>query len=273
MQAQATKLWALVLDRQELDPVELAAAIEEQAAAELLDFRTRLLIRDSVDALENYWGRRGVAAWLSERPVGRRIEAIRKEALGNRGFPSLAGRIMETTKPEAIQQFFRELGVQLHQPVRVSVGGSAALIIPGYLARRTEDIDVVDEVPSELRSQHRLLDQLRQRYHLQLAHFQSHYLPSGWECRVHSLESFGRLQVFLVDVYDVFLSKLFSIREKDRDDLRVLAPQLDRETLIRRLQGTTAGLLAAEGFRQQAENNWYIIFGQSLPSQTPRTGD
>jgi hypothetical protein len=72
--------------------------------------------------------------------------------------------------------------------------------------------------------------------------------------------------VSLVDAYDVFLGKLFSARMKDRDDLRMLAPQLDKETIMRRWRDTTQDLLAAPGLREQAEQNWYIIYGESLPS-------
>ena len=42
--------------------------------------------------------------------------------------------------------------------------------------------------------------------------------------------------MFLLDVYDVFLSKLFSVREKDRDDLRVLIPQLSKDVLVRKFK-------------------------------------
>ena len=173
---------------------------------------------------------------------------------------------METTRPEQVREFFRELGMHLHRPVRLYIGGSIALILPGYLSRPTEDVDVVDEVPAELRSQRELLNDLEKRFALQLAHFQSHYLPMGWQQRVHSLESFGSLQVYLVDVYDVFLSKLFSIRTKDRDDLRMLKPQLDKETLARRLKETTGSMLAAPPLRQRAADNWYILYGEPLPT-------
>ena len=69
---------------------------------------------------------------------------------------------------------------------------------------------------------------------------QSHYFPSGWQNRAHSLEPFGRLQVLLVDVYDVFLSKLFSARIKDLEDLLVLAPQLDKDDLVEKLKDHAA---------------------------------
>jgi hypothetical protein len=70
--------------------------------------------------------------------------------------------------------------------------------------------------------------------------------------------------VYLVDVHDVFLSKLFSNRDKDLDDMRLLTPQLDKATLVQRLQATTASLLAEEALRRRAEQNWHILFGAAL---------
>ena len=106
---------------------------------------------------------------------------------------------------------------------------------------------------------------LAARYGLNLTHFQRHYLPSGWEHRLHYHDTYGELQVYLVDVYDVFLSKLFSQRDKDRADLRLLLPSLERETIVRRLREHCAGLLAEERLRQAAEHNWYILTGETLP--------
>lgn len=173
---------------------------------------------------------------------------------------------MEKTDPETVRQLLRELSTHFRDKVQIQVGGAIALIMPGYLSRATEDIDVVNEVPSEIRSQHKLLEGLRKRYGLLVGHFQEHYLPSGWRDRLHYLEGFGNLQVYLVDVYDVFLSKLFGIREKDRDDLRVLVPQLEKEVLVRRLKDTTQSMLASPDLRERAERNWYILFGESLPT-------
>jgi hypothetical protein len=266
MSVQSKDLWSLVLERQQIDPEELAEAVQAEASHPELDFRTRLLIRDSIEALRRYWGRDRCQVWLAGSPMGPRIGAILGEPLGKPGFPSLKRRLMETTKPDDLRAYLRELGTSLDKTVQVNVGGSAALILPGLLARRTEDVDVVDEVPTELRAQHRLLNQLKQRYNLYIAHFQSHYLPTGWEQRVHSLEPFGRLRVFLVDPYDVCLSKLFSARAKDLDDLRAVTPQLDKEVLIDRLRRSTASLRACESLLKAAEKNWYILYGESLPA-------
>jgi hypothetical protein len=260
------ELWELVWGKPHIDPRALAAAIEgEILRPGPLDFRTRLLIRDSITALERFWGTDRLEAWLRGSHSREAIERIRHESPGPAGFPFLQEALVQATDPETVRQFLRELGVRLYHPIRLAIGGSIALILPGYLQRATQAIDVVDEVPAELREQHALLADLAQRYGLQLTHFQSHYLPTGWQARLHTLEPFGKLQAALVDVYDVFLSKLFSARTKDLDDLRLLLPGLDRAVIAQRLHDGCAPLLAEPALRQQAEQNWYILTGEALP--------
>jgi hypothetical protein len=259
-------LWDLVWGKPEIDPCLLSEAVERAAAVPDLDFRTRVLIRDSVLALEQHWGPARMHTWLKRSPASSRIAAIRSEDLGEPGFPFLKETLMDPTESQSVRQYLRELGTHLHRPVRMDIGGSIALILPGYLSRSTGDIAVVDEVPPEVRSQRALLDQLAQRYGLLLTHFQSHFLPSGWQTRVHSLEPFGNLQVSLVDVYDVFLGKLFSNRRKDLDDCRLLLPGLDRETLVTRFRDTTGAFQREETLRQSAARNWYILTGEALPT-------
>ncbi len=173
---------------------------------------------------------------------------------------------MEPVRSETIVQFLRELGSHLpeDEPIAVALGGSAALILEGGLSRHTEDIDFVDEVPVQLRSDHEMLHDLTLRYGLRLAHFQSHYLPEGWEMRCRRFGTFRGLVVSLVDVHDIWLSKLFSNRTKDRDDLRVLSPRLDRSVILDRLKHSGGRLLADARLRQNAANNWYVIFGEGL---------
>lgn len=266
MRVQNKDLWSLAIGPPEVDPDDLAEAIEHQAARDKLDFRTRLLIRDSVEALRKHWGQQRVSAWLSGCTIGARVNSICRENLGEPGFSSLIERVMEKTDPEDIRHYLRELGTEIHQQIRLDIGGAAALLLPGYIVRNTTDIDVVNEVPAEVRSLHRKLAELKKRYGLELGHFQSHYLPSGWQQRVHSQGSFGQFLVYLVDVYDVFLGKLFSSRPKDLDDLRALLPQLEKDRLVRKLKETTGPMQAAPDLRQKAEKNWYILFGEPLPS-------
>jgi hypothetical protein len=266
MSLETLDLWSLVRGRPQLDPRDLAAAVVTQAAEEPLDYRTRLLIRDSVDALRSYWGAERVERWLADCPVQERITTACEVEDERVGFPSIRKRLMDKTEPETIEQYFRALSRAVHKNLRLSVGGSIALISPGLLVRHTEDIDVVDEVPQELRQQYQLLEDLQRRHGLLLAHFQQHYLPSGWSNRLQYHDSYGDLHVYFVDPIDIFLGKLTSIRAKDLDDLSVLAPQLDKATVVQRLKDTMQSALAAESMKERANKNWYVLFGEELPT-------
>jgi hypothetical protein len=265
MALQTLDLWNLVQDRPQIDPNDLADAVVTQVAEEALDYRTRLLIRDSIEALRHFWGSKKLDAWLAQCPFKERMRFICQEEFEKIGFPSLQRRIMDKTKPERVRQFFELVGQQLQHPVRVYVAGSIALILPGFLSRRTEDVGVVGEVPDEIRKNHALTDQLEKTFGLHFGHVQTHYFPMGWQDRAHSLDYFGGLQVFLLDVYDVFLSKLFSARLKDQEDLLVLAPQLEKAVLIEKLKTNASSFLAAPRLLQLAEGNWRILYGEVLP--------
>jgi len=259
-------LWSLALDQRWIDSNELANAVEEQAGSGPLDFRTRLLIRDSLSALKGHWGSSRLQNWLGKSNRRKVLEGIWGEDLGPPGFSRIIQRIMEPTRPENVLQLLRELGTSLRSPDAITVGGSIALILAKVLNRHTEDIDVVDEVPVQIRSQHEMLNELARRYGLGLTHFQSHYLPTNWESRLHWLEKFGQLEVRLVDPKDIFLSKLFSKREKDRDDLRVLAGQLDKSAVTQLLLDCGQSLRGEAELETNAQNNWYILYGESLPA-------
>lgn len=266
MATQTLDLWSLVLDFPQVDPHDLAEAVCQQAGERDLDYRTRLLIRDSVDALKFYWGEARTARWLADAPTAQAIQAICNNQYEEIGFPTLRRRLMDKTRAERVRQFFEEAGRSLRHPVRIYVGGSIALIMPGYVNRRTDDVDVVGEVPKELRENYALMDALKDRYALYFGHVQPHYFAKGWQDRAHWLDTFEELQVYLLDVYDVFLSKLFSMRDKDRDDLRVLIPQIDKDVLVRKFRELAGDFLAAERLKDIATSNWKILFGEALPS-------
>jgi hypothetical protein len=266
MSTQALDLWSLVRKRPQIDPGDLAEAVREQSREEELDYRTRLLVRDSIEALRDFWGPSRLERWLDGSPEGGRIRDICREPFEEVGFPSIRRRLMDKTEPDEVRQFLEHLGRHLHKGVRIYVDGSVALILQSYLARHTDAIDVVGEVPREIREDHQLVQSLQDSYGLHLGHVQPHYFPKGWQDRAHSLAPFGRLQVFLLDVYDVFLGKLLSARLKDMEDLRVLKPQIDKDTLARKLRETGADFLEAPRLKQLAEDNWRILFGEDLPS-------
>lgn len=179
-------------------------------------------------------------------------------------FPSLSLRIGSVMKKSTIQQYLRELGLQLLHPARAVIGGSSALILQDLLSRNTEDIDLVDEVPKPIRELHQWKARAKERYGLFIAHFQSHYLPAGWADRLHSLGSFGKLETFVVDPVDIFVGKLFSNREKDLDDLRALSASLSRERIDSRL-ASASSLRADADLAEQARRNYYIVYGDEIP--------
>ncbi len=260
-----SRLWELVWGRPEVDPASLAYAIEQEARGRELDQRTMQLIAEGTQALESYWGAERVAEWLNGCTVRQEIESIRKKEFQSQGFPTLKDRLMEKFDLETLYEFLRELGSVLREPVTLRIGGSIALIQNGLLERATEDVDVVDEIPDEIRAQNVLLDRLKKRYGIYIAHFQSHYLPEGWQARLHDGGTFGQIKVLYVDPYDIAVGKLFSRREKDRDDLRMLKRQFEKEELVKRLETSCTIMLQDPGLKANAETNWYVLFGEKLP--------
>ena len=59
---------------------------------------------------------------------------------------------------------------------------------------------------------------------------------------------------------------MLSAVERQCDDLRMLRPALDRTAIEYRLKTSAGALLADEGRRADAEQNWYIVFGDALPT-------
>ena len=266
--AAAPSLWGFAWGHPQIDPSVLASAIDAQASEPDLDFRTRLLIRDSTEGLRGVWEPSRWNQWLDKCRCRHVIEQILHEPLGPPGFDFEPERLMPATDPEKVRMFFRKLGSELDRPTSISIGGAIALIMTGYLSRATSDIDVVDEVPESIRSRHDLLAELRRTYGLHLGHFASHYLPDGWSSRLRSLGHFGSLRVDVVDPIDVVLGKFHSLRAKDHADLVTLKGRLDRDELIRRLPTTTA-LRADDRLRVAAEKNWYVLYGEPLPGIDP----
>lgn len=241
-----SRLWDLVSNRQRIEPAELQEAIAEQLKTGDLDYRTRLLIHESAQLLRDKFS-------VEFEPPG--LPPIQSKP----GFPSLGWKVGPVTKPDTIKKFLRELGRGLSGPTEIVIGGSSSLILQGLLIRNTEDVDVVDEVPPALRNLRSVQSDLH------IAHFQSHFLPDGWELRQISLGDFGHLRVYLVDGLDIYLGKIFSAREKDQADLTYLQPRFEKERVLRHLQQCGKRLAGDPKLRQAADDNWYIQYGDKLP--------
>ncbi len=132
MAVKTLDLWTLTRGRPQIDPNDLAEAIAVQAAETDLDYRTRLLIRDSVEALKKHWGQMKWQEWLAGCAHKDKVEVICRDEFDKVGFPSLGRRLMEKTDPDLIRKFLDHLGRTLRQETRIYVAGSGALILPGF---------------------------------------------------------------------------------------------------------------------------------------------
>jgi hypothetical protein len=257
--------WRLVWGQPYIDCNTLAAAIVSDLQCNPQpDYRTRLLVRDAVQAILWFWGAAKFQRWLAASPVRERLRAILKEQFPETGFPSIRRRLVNSIGENEVKQIFTLLGQSVHERIEVYVAGSVPTLIEGLTARSTEDIDIVDEVPVEIRRQRAVLRKIENDYGLRLGHVQSHFLPSGWRQRRRFLGDFGGLRVCLVDAYDIFVRKLSSKQQKHKDDLRALAAKLDKQTARRRLFHAGRAFLDDPRLRSQIEANWQFIYQEPL---------
>jgi hypothetical protein len=268
-------LWNL-LAAPTIDPAALARAIERALAEPELDWRTLQLVKEGWQALEEFADRTSLS--LDAYLVKQRVDDVRQTiqariavvARSHREvkFPSLKERLVHHLSPATVRQFLRELGIAITQPVAITIGGAASLILRGLLSRATEDVDLVDEVPVEIREERQVLHDLSSRYGLRITHFQSHYLPLGWETRTSDFGTFGKIHVRLVDPYDIIAGKVFSARPKDLDDFRLLSLSLDKEQLGQRVAQGLSSLYSNDKHRHQAMRNWYVVYGEDSVSES-----
>lgn len=265
----ALSLWNL-LARPTIDPATLARAIETVIVEPNLDWRTLQLVKEGWEALEQSIEPGMLNDYLVKRTSIQLAEVIRariNDASNSHcdvKFPSLKERLMPHLSPMTIRQFLRELGSAIAQPATITVGGAASLVLRGLLSRATEDVDVVDELPAEIRDEQEILQELSARYGLRMTHFQSHYLPPDWESRTIDFGTFGKIQVRLVDALDIIAGKVYSARPKDLDDFRVLSLNLNKEELRHRVLQGSSSLASSDQVRRQAITNWYIVYGDDL---------
>ncbi len=262
--------WRLVWGQPYIDSQTLAVAIEQDLERNICpDFRTRLLVRDAAVAIRAFWGARKFARWIAVSPVGQQIRAILQEDLGDPGFPAIRKRLVDSIGSAQIRQIFDMLGRRIHEPLEVHIAGSIPTLIKGLTSRPTAAIDFVDEVPLEIRRQRAVLRKIELEFGLTLGHVQAHYLPANWESRRHWLDDFGRLRVYVVDEYDIFVSKLSSKLQKHQNDLPVLALKLDKDNARRRLITDGKAFLDDPKLNPQIDENWRFIFQEPLYVEQP----
>jgi hypothetical protein len=268
MRQSKQDIWSLIRSGGAIDAQCLLEALVQAGSSLDADTRSRMLRRDVMAALMDYWGAAHLRRRLRWSGADELFDAAFAQAPARQegAFTTLRERLVNATNPDSLLQMLRELGTKITAPTSVTIGGSLTLMLDSLIARATDDADIVDEIPAPLRQEHALLDELTQRYGLKLTHFQSHYLPDGWRQRTRSLGRFGKIDAFVVDSLDVLAGKLFSKRTKDLDDIRAAWPLIDQSNFRDRLLHSTNSFRSDPDLVGAAQRNWYIITGeQNLP--------
>jgi len=259
--------WTLVWGQPYIDAEQLIAAIEKDLNIDLQpDFRKRLLVRDAARAVRSFWGSDKFLQRLEQSPAKEQIQMIMEESLGKQGYRYIRRRLVTSIHRDQVEQVFQMLGSMIQQHLDVYIAGSIATLIQGLTVRPTDDIDFVDEVPALIRDQKATIKEIKTKYGLALSHVKSHYLPSDWIDRCILMGDFGGIRAFLVDEYDIFVSKLSSKQEKHKDDLRVLAGKLDKDKVKHHLLTYGKAFLESKDDRPTLEANWQFIYREPLES-------
>lgn len=260
------ELWRLVRTGEAIDTTHLwdvLAKIGRHGDDE--DERTRLLIKQMREALAKHFGEAFVRYRLG--PDVRFTAEDAAQFLDGRGFHHLEDRVQDVTNPETLFALLRDLGTRVREPVTLIIGGSLSLMLDSLVVRKTDDVDITDEVPRAIREDPALIDEMERKHGLRIAHFQSHYLPNNWANRTKAIGQFGTIDARRVDPVDVLVAKLFSKRARDFRDLRAALSRIDRESIVDRVRHNTRDLQSDPFALEAAKHNWYVLTGEdALPS-------
>lgn len=264
-------LWRIVTRSSSISPKALLVRLANALRTPDPDPRSIVLMRECFGALGRTLGRNFVAqkiAGHAETAVDLRLmQDITSHSIEPNKFPSILPRLIEPISAQNVIECLRDVSTQLRERVSIVVGGSSVLLLKHLIERATENIDVLDELPEELRDQHAVLDDIKARHRLSITHAASHYLPTGWNTRTWSLDKFGPLDVRVVDPIDLLVSKLFSKRAKDFRDVKDCWDLIDHAEFRQRLSQDTHLLRGNSEVLAAAVRNWFVLTGEeTLPA-------
>ena len=217
---------------------------------------------------DRYWGSRRFKQWLAGSPVGQRIRAIlRGRSAANRDSPRSGDGWWSTIDLTTISAGSSTCsGRAIHGPVEVHIAGSIPTLIKG-LDGPTDRLTSISWTRFPRRCSPAAATSYERSKPISV---------SSWATcsptisrftgrdRRQWLGDFGGLRVYVVDEYDIFVSKLSSKKEKHQSDLGVLALKLDKEIARRRLFTDGRSFLDDPKLRPQIEENWRFIFQEPL---------
>lgn len=130
------------------------------------------------------------------------------------------------------------LGARAPAGAEIVLAGGAALLLGGWIARGTNDGDVIAAAP-KLSAMRAAIAAVAEELDLNDAWLNdgavawADALPRDYASRVHLVGTFDHLTVRRLDRLDLIVLKLLAQREQDREDLRQLAPTADEITFVR----------------------------------------
>lgn len=129
---------------------------------------------------------------------------------------------MEPITPETLREFLTRLGERYSNQVTLYLLGGSALLLLGN-TRQTLDIDYTTDLePQEQQALENLMNQLATQYRLDIEAVpigEFVPLPPGVETRRRYIGRFGKIDVFLYDLYTIALSKIARGFDTDLEDV------------------------------------------------------
>jgi len=107
------------------------------------------------------------------------------------------------------------------------LGGSACLLA-GYTSRATRDFDLLDlDYTASLA---KVLVSLRE---YDLLEYNSTLIAPSYQERCKKLDQFSYLNVYVLSIEDIIVSKIIRLNERDMEDLDAMMPQADHQLLLK----------------------------------------
>lgn len=132
---------------------------------------------------------------------------------------------MESITAQALEQFFRRLGEKISAPTKFFLVGGSALCLLGS-PRETLDIDYF--IDGETVEVEQGLKELSTELKLDLESVPIKEfipLPPGAEARKRFIGKFGKVEVYIFDLYSIALSKIARGFESDLEDVEFMLKQ------------------------------------------------
>jgi hypothetical protein len=132
---------------------------------------------------------------------------------------------VESITAQALEQFFRRLGEEISAPTKFFLDGGSALCLLGS-PRETLDIDYF--IDGETVEVEQSLKELSTELKLDLESVPIKEfipLPPGAEARKRFVGKFGKVEVYIFDLYSIALSKIARGFESDLEDVEFMLKQ------------------------------------------------